>query len=152
MAQGGDTGDLHSSAASEEDEETLEIEMPRSPWIVNPDSNARIAWDLSSLFLVVYDMIMIPMAVFAMPDIQFFEVMDWTTRIFWTLDMGWSCLTGVVLSDGKVMYDQREILKRYAKSWLSLDLFIVGSDWAGVALSSGGAQFARLARTSRVAR
>ena len=30
-------------------------------WILNPDSNTRISWDLGSLIMVLYDMVMIPM-------------------------------------------------------------------------------------------
>jgi hypothetical protein len=102
--------------------------------------------------MVVYDMIMIPMAVFSLDDNAFLLAMDWVTRLFWTLDMGWSCCTGVVLMDGSVEYDFRSIVTRYLKSWFALDVFIVGSDWSGVILSSGGADLAKLARISRVAR
>merc|ERR1719199_1100578 len=66
--------------------------------------------------------------------------------------MGWSCCTGVVLADGTIDYNFKSILKRYCKSWLSLDCFIVGSDWAGFFLSAGGMGFSRLARISRIAR
>merc|ERR1719460_1105883 len=95
---------------------------------------------------------MIPMQFFNMPETAFLEGMDWITRVFWTMDMGWSCCTGVVLADGTVEYNFRGILKRYLKSWLGLDFFIVGSDWAGVVLSSGGMGLSRLARVSRIAR
>jgi len=124
----------------------------RPRFILNPDSGIRIAWDLSSLCMVVYDMIMIPMAVFTMPDHVFLLSMDWVTRLFWTFDMGWSCCTGVVLADGSVEYNFRSIFKRYLKSWFPLDFFIVGSDWSGVLLSSGGMGLSKLARVSRVAR
>merc|ERR1719440_61891 len=74
-------------------------------FIINPDSGVRIGWDLSSLFMVVYDVIMLPMAVFEIPANPFLAMMDWATRLFWTFDMGWSCCTGVVLSDGTVEYN-----------------------------------------------
>jgi len=124
----------------------------KSKWVINPDSRLRISWDLSSLCMVVYDMIIIPMSMFTLPDDPFLLVMDWTTRCFWTVDMGWSCCTGVILEDGSVEYRVRQILQRYLKSWLGLDFFIVGSDWAGVVLSSGGMGLSKLARVSRVAR
>lgn len=127
--------------------------QPLKPrYILDPDSNIRISWDLSSLFMVVYDMIMIPMMSFDMPENAFSATMDWTTRLFWTLDMGWSCCTGVVLNDGSVEYNFKHILRRYAKSWLPLDVFIVASDWSGLIFSSGGMGLSKLARASRVAR
>jgi hypothetical protein len=146
----GISGELESRCDSVEDDHIEPV--PKSRFIINPDSNIRICWDLGSLFMVVYDMIMIPMAVFSMPEHGFLTLMDWCTRLFWTLDMGWSCLTGVVLADGSVEYNFRVILKRYFKSWFGLDFFIVGSDWSGVILSSGGMGLSRLARISRIAR
>merc|ERR1719235_1420535 len=98
---------------------------------------------------------MIPMQFFSMEDTPFLIGMDWTTRVFWTMDMGWSCCTGVVLPDGSVEYNKYGILRRYFRSWFALDIFIVGSDWAGVALASSageGMGLSRLARISRVAR
>lgn len=145
------SGELESRCDSETDEyNAAEEKKPR--FIMNPDSGMRIAWDLSSLFMVVYDMISIPLSVFTMPEHIFLTMMDWTTRVFWTVDMGWSCCTGVVLADGTIDYNFKSILKRYCKSWLSLDCFIVGSDWAGFFLSAGGMGLSRLARISRIAR
>jgi hypothetical protein len=145
------SGELDSRCDSEQD---LNVdEQPHSRFILNPDSLARISWDLSSLFMVIFDMIMVPMQVFEMPDHAFLVAMDWTTRVFWTTDMGWSCCTGVVLKDGSVEYRWRSILNRYVKSWLALDLFIVGSDWSTVIMMNGdGMGVSRLARVSRVAR
>lgn len=146
--------DQMSCSRSEADpDEDQADDSTKRKFVINPDSNIRIVWDLSSLFMVIYDMIMIPMAVFTMPNHPFLVAMDWTTRLFWTVDMGWSCCTGVVLADGTVEYSMNFILKRYCKSWLALDILIVGSDWSGVVLSSsGGMEVTRLARVSRVFR
>lgn len=146
----GNSGELESQFSYDHEDSLFPHKANR--FILNPDSNVRIAWDMGSLFMVVYDMIMIPMQFFEMPETTFLLAMDWTTRVFWTLDMGWSCCTGVVLADGAVEYDVRSIIKRYLKSWFALDIFIVGSDWAGVVLSSGGLGVSRIARVSRVAR
>ncbi|CAE8605010.1 unnamed protein product [Polarella glacialis] len=123
-----------------------------SIYIVNPDSNQRIAWDLGSMALVVYDMIMVPMSVFDIPEGAFIVMMEWVTRLFWTFDMGWSCSTGIVQEDGSVEYRREIILKRYAKSWLAMDLIIVLSDWLGLIASNGGMELTKLARISRVIR
>eukprot|EP00933_Yihiella_yeosuensis_P041049 TRINITY_DN35495_c0_g1_i1.p1 TRINITY_DN35495_c0_g1~~TRINITY_DN35495_c0_g1_i1.p1 ORF type:complete len:820 (-),score=120.67 TRINITY_DN35495_c0_g1_i1:80-2539(-) len=120
--------------------------------LLNPDSSARVSWDVLSLFMVVYDVIMIPLSVFTFSDNAFLTLMDWTTRLFWTFDIGWSCCTGVVLEDGRIAYDRKTILKRYAKSWLALDLVIVISDWIGLFMSSGDLGMGRLARVFRMAR
>lgn len=152
---------IRHSRTSDSDNESMpscktdpgEIYSKSKPFfIIDPDGTTRIAWDLCSLFMVVYDMIMIPMQAFPLQDHIFLQMMDWTTRLFWTLDMGWSCCTGTVLEDGTVEFNPKSIVKRYLKSWFGLDLFIVGSDWSGLLFESGGMGISRLARVSRVAR
>jgi len=150
--EGRKPGDADSHYSGDKQEDTEFKDQPHSIFILNPDSTLRISWDLSSLFMVVYDMIMIPMAAFELPEDFFLTMMDWVTRIFWTVDMGWSCCTGVVLADGSVEYNIRYILKRYLRSWFGLDVIIVGSDWFGVIFSSGGLGLSRIARVSRVVR
>lgn len=138
----GDTGTFGRNAAKRS-----------KPWyIINPDSNLRITWDLLSLLMVVYDTIMIPMDAFNISESMFFVIVGWTTRLFWTFDMGWSCCTGVVCADGSVDIEFRSIVKRYVRSWLALDVIIVGSDWSGLALQTGGLGLGRLARVTRVVR
>lgn len=133
------------------EEEHFNNESP-SIFILNPDAGVRITWDLLSLTMVVYDMIMIPMVAFDVEDTPLLLFMEWCTRIFWTVDIGWSCFTGISQPNGSVEYRLPEIWKKYAKTWLGMDLFIVGSDWAGLLLSSGGLGLSRLARVTRVAR
>lgn len=145
--------ELESSiASSHEEEEYMTQQGPVKWWIVNPESTKRIIWDMLSLFMVVYDMIMVPMFVFNIPDNTFTDLMDWTTRLFWTSDILWSCCTGYVLDDGTIEYEPRAILHKYLHSWLSLDLFIVVSDYVGLIVSSGGVQVTKVARVFRVVR
>lgn len=139
-----------SSVAFREEDEFRNL--PQDPFIVNPDSRARICWDLMSLLMVSYDMIAIPMDVFAMSPSIFLDFMDWSTRLFWTVDIAWSCCTGVVLADGIIEYSRHAILRRYAKTWLIPDVIIVLSDWVSLAVSSGGIGLGRLARGVRMAR
>eukprot|EP00929_Paragymnodinium_shiwhaense_P046163 TRINITY_DN23505_c0_g2_i2.p1 TRINITY_DN23505_c0_g2~~TRINITY_DN23505_c0_g2_i2.p1 ORF type:complete len:790 (+),score=133.57 TRINITY_DN23505_c0_g2_i2:239-2608(+) len=132
-------------------------EVPKSRFIVNPHSKHRIMWDLASLSMVVYDMAMIPMSSFDLPENTFLTSMDWTTRLFWTIDVAWSCITGVVLKDGTVQYDPKFILMRYLRTWFPLDCIIVSTDWVEVAITSmnthSGAGFlAKLSRSMRVVR
>mmetsp|Transcript_16809 Transcript_16809/g.36518 ORF Transcript_16809/g.36518 Transcript_16809/m.36518 type:complete len:886 (-) Transcript_16809:325-2982(-) len=123
-------------------------------WIVHPHSNRRIAWDLTSLTLVVWDMISIPLSAFSLPSSLFLDFMEWTTRIFWTCDMGMSTVTGVTLKDGSVQLEFRYIIRRYLTTWFPLDAFIVASDWMEflAAGGSGSFGFLRSLRSVRVVR
>lgn len=146
-------GDAESSIPFKEENDEMPRELgDRHCWTINPDSNTRIIWDLLSLVMVVYDMIMVPLFVFNLPENTFLSFMDWTTRLFWTSDIGWSCCTGIVLHDGSVQYGQKDILKRYIKTWLVMDLFIVGSDWVSLIVSSNGMEVSKLARIFRIVR
>jgi hypothetical protein len=107
--------------------------------------------------MVIYDMVMIPMSVFPLPHNLFLKSMLWNTRLFWSLDMLVSCVTGVVMPNGAVKLELRFIIKRYLKTWFVMDFFIVGSDWGTFLLAqSGGAgfvtRFSRVFRTVRAVR
>merc|ERR1719343_1676339 len=95
---------LTDAKESEEDVDVFQVDR-ETGCVIHPHSAKRIAWDLSSLTMVVYDMIMIPMTGVFLDGGIFLDTMDWVTRLFWTCDIGFSCLTGVVLADGTVMFE-----------------------------------------------
>lgn len=129
-----------------------------APWyIINPDSHARLSWDMLSLFMVSYDLVLLPLFAF---DVAEIAVLDWFARLFWTFDMGLSCCTGFLLQNGIVEYGHRAILCRYLTTWFVPDLVIVGSDWAGFFFVEeeqgvgqlGVGKVARLTRITRAVR
>eukprot|EP00928_Gymnodinium_smaydae_P032497 TRINITY_DN23522_c0_g2_i1.p1 TRINITY_DN23522_c0_g2~~TRINITY_DN23522_c0_g2_i1.p1 ORF type:complete len:749 (+),score=162.96 TRINITY_DN23522_c0_g2_i1:174-2420(+) len=138
----------------DEEEDVFHQEQRPGFFIIHPQSAKRIVWDILSLLLVIYDMVMIPMSFFALPETTFLVMMDWVTRLFWTLDMGWSCCTAVVMKNGDVNFDVKYILKRYMKSWFALDVFIVSSDWMEVVLNrfGGGADVGQVTKIFRIVR
>eukprot|EP00928_Gymnodinium_smaydae_P071003 TRINITY_DN54701_c0_g1_i1.p1 TRINITY_DN54701_c0_g1~~TRINITY_DN54701_c0_g1_i1.p1 ORF type:complete len:929 (+),score=174.31 TRINITY_DN54701_c0_g1_i1:125-2788(+) len=122
--------------------------------VIHPQSRPRIAWDLFSMFLVFYDLIAIPLLVFEFENL-FLTTMDWVTRLFWTLDVGASILTGVMMRDGTVRYDMKFIFCRYCKTWMALDFIIVSTDWLELALIKLDIQvgvFGQLTRATRAVR
>lgn len=130
------------------------VQNKRCTYSLHPHSFRRAMWDITSLVLVVYDMIMIPFALFEPPDNLFIEFFTWWTRIFWSLDMVMSFITGAVTNDGLIEMRLGQIAKRYLKSWFMLDIMIVGSDWAEffMADSLKGAGYARAGKVSRAFR
>lgn len=141
-----------SSAAYKEDEPDFGAEI--QPWyILNPDSSRRVYWDILSLAMITYDIIFVPLEVcFILEETTFLAFLDWFSRIFWTLDMGMSCITGFVLSDGVIEYKPRNILHRYFKTWFLPDLSMVLSDWIGYLVAGSGLGLGQLARAIRMAR
>ena len=141
-----------SSAAYKEDEPDFGAETP--PWyILNPDSSPRVYWDVLSLAMITYDIIFVPLEVcFTLEETTFLAFLDWFTRLFWTFDMGMSCITGFVFSDGVIEYKAHIILRRYAKTWFLPDLGMVLSDWIGYLVAGSGLGLGQLARAIRMAR
>lgn len=97
--------------------------------LLHPTSVYRMIWECSGAFLLVCDILIIPMMVFTIPRSLFFDTLQWVTMLYWTCDMFFSCISGFYTNEGTLVMDRRTILLRYAKSWFILDLIIVGVDW-----------------------
>jgi hypothetical protein len=132
-------------------EATNYSEGPLRHVILNPNCKKRTFWDLASMFLVLYDMIMIPFGFFEPEDTTGLKVLSWTTRLFWTADMPMSFLSGYIAKDGTIELRPQMITKRYLKTWFALDCMVVGVDWFELIMSSASDSlgFARLGKASR---
>mmetsp|Transcript_105983 Transcript_105983/g.252896 ORF Transcript_105983/g.252896 Transcript_105983/m.252896 type:complete len:658 (+) Transcript_105983:55-2028(+) len=126
--------------------------------ILSPNDHLRVAWDLTGMLLLFYDIIAIPLTAFDPDPETFTQVMDWTTQIFWTWDIVMSLITGYV-SEGEIVFRPWLICLNYLKTWFILDMAVCGPDWVStfVELSSvdvttdpGGVN--RLLRSLRVVR
>jgi hypothetical protein len=147
---------LPQAAADDDIEEGrhLESNSQMQRFVIHPYNPIRGAWDVGSLFLVIYDMVMIPMGFFELPETTPIVFMTWTTRLFWSLDMPMSFLTGFITVEGNIDLRPRSILRRYMRSWFGLDALVVGVDWLEL-LASAAAEslgFARFTKASRVFR
>jgi len=125
--------------------------------VVAPNSRRRVLWDLLSLLCLVHDTTVIPMQFLTFPDTLFMNVLAWWARLFWTLDLGASLLTGFALSDGSQEVRPTKILKHFAKTWLVPDVLLVALDWMQLGAHSGGGilhvfQALRMLRLLRLAR
>lgn len=129
---------------------TIEGEGCLKHWLLMPSSTKRASWDILSLFLVSYDVIVLPLGFFKLPDSIFFTIMTWTTRLFWTCDIPMSVLTGYLRRDGTTEMRPRKILERYLYTWFALDMVIVLTDW--FELIASGLGFIRITKASRIFR
>merc|ERR1719265_3068618 len=99
-------------------------------------------------------MVVVPLQFFDPPENGLTRFMAWVTRLFWSMDIPMSFVSGFVMADGTIEMRPTEISKRYASTWLPLDLCIVLSDWTEMFMqdSGGYAQMGRASRTFRLAR
>lgn len=125
-----------------------------SKFIVHPYDPKRSIWDFSSLFLVLWDMVMIPLGLFELPETTFLVFMAWMTRLFWSMDMPISFVSGYVTADGNIELRFSRISRKYMRTWFALDVLVVGVDWLELFLSTAGDAlgFARFGKASRVFR
>eukprot|EP00928_Gymnodinium_smaydae_P033009 TRINITY_DN23762_c0_g2_i1.p1 TRINITY_DN23762_c0_g2~~TRINITY_DN23762_c0_g2_i1.p1 ORF type:complete len:850 (+),score=183.48 TRINITY_DN23762_c0_g2_i1:320-2869(+) len=141
-----------------DDEEDLKSALTSEgcmqPMIMNPNCRKRSTWDILSMILVLYDMVMIPFGLFEPEPTVFLKIMEWIGRFFWTSDMPISFCSGFVTKDGRLELRPWPVAKKYLKSWFPLDCLVVGVDWVDFLMGSigGGAGFARMGKASRVFR
>jgi len=130
------------------------------PWIcmTTPDSRRRIAWDLTSVLILSWDLVMIPLQLsFSITETPLIKVMTNFGMCFWTTDLLFTFFVGFYNQRGNIEMRPLRIAKRYMKTWFILDLLIVSLDWFMVVLASQGEntgfmQFGKLFRTLRILR
>jgi len=129
--------------------------------VASPNSRSRLVWEAFGLPVLGYDLVLIPMQVFDLPQCLFTDVMSWSTLLYWSCDLVASFFVGYYTDDGKLIMNQCKIVKRYMLSTFCLDFFIVSIDWLLVAMGSitssafetmGIARIGKLLRVLRVFR
>jgi len=149
------------------EEEGVELDNPptevQGRFILAPNASARMWWDLAGTFLLIYDIIGIPLDAFDPDPHPFTTFMDYMTLVFWTLDIVMSCMTGYV-HRGVTIMDPKLIMRNYLKTLFVMDLIVVGPDWVflfvrmsspeGTSSTSGqgGNRLVRIMRVVRLAR
>eukprot|EP00928_Gymnodinium_smaydae_P023348 TRINITY_DN19309_c0_g1_i1.p1 TRINITY_DN19309_c0_g1~~TRINITY_DN19309_c0_g1_i1.p1 ORF type:complete len:827 (-),score=113.19 TRINITY_DN19309_c0_g1_i1:298-2778(-) len=128
--------------------------------ISSPTSAHRLLWDLLGMIMLAYDIVMIPISFFNPAPNIVTSSMEWTTLIFWTLDMPASLLTGYISKGATVMHP-RKIFWNYLRTWFLLDCLVQIPDWVVTIMnlmtvqeegSGGGTNVSGLLRIIRAVR
>jgi len=109
--------------------------------VLGPTNNCLIGWHLCFMVVLTYDLLMIPMAAFELPETGPYPVFGFLCMLFWTCDLPLTLNVAYYTGKGKVKYKRRQILCNYAKGWLFPDFILVLIDWlefTGVSQGSGG--------------
>jgi hypothetical protein len=98
-----------------------------------------LLWELCTTLLVIYDIAVVPMQPFDWPSESFTNVTDWISRIFWTVDIAASYLTGVYIN---LELELRfwKVARHYAKGWMAFDAVIVISEWIPLFIMPSGGE------------
>lgn len=95
---------------------------------LSPHSNGRLAWDMLRLVFVIYEIISIPVVFLVIPDDFNFKWLEWLLNIFWSIDIVLTFATATTVH-GEIKTDIGTIAKKYASTWLLLDLLMVIPEW-----------------------
>jgi len=139
-----DEEDDGSGSEEEETPSSSRIGQLLQKFVCSPQSPKRVPWDLLGSLLVAYDVIMIPMQVFNLPRTPFLIVMMWFARIFWSVDLPLSFMTGYQTEAEEVEMRPWKTAKKYAQTWMVLDVALVLIDW--VEEAAQGLQAARMGK------
>jgi len=124
--------------------------------VSRPGSARRLCWDVIGMFFMIYDLIVIPLDAFDPEEIWFTYIMQWTTKLYWTLDVPMSVFAGFYSSSGIVEMRIRKIAVHYARTWFPFDICVLFLDWGisvvSSSLASGSSAYLRVGRSLRFLR
>lgn len=102
---------------------------------INPTSLQRLLWLALGLQLIAYDLIVIPMSVFDIAPGLLMKTMSYISAVYWTLDFGASFFVGFHVK-GTLEARFRKTARRYASSWMCIDLLLVLVDWVSIGVDN----------------
>jgi hypothetical protein len=133
--------------------------------VFSPDSITRIAWDIVGIFVLMVDLIWIPMQVFEPYDTIGISLLSWSTLLYWTIDILLAFNTGFYADTGQLVMRRFDIVKTYIRTWFFFDVMLIAFDWSAIFRrllgssntqaaeeSAGAARAGKLARIARVIR
>lgn len=120
-------------------------------FVSRPSSPRRIVWDLMSVFVMGYDVIAIPLQVFAMPQTVFEYVASALTTCFWTFDLIASFFAGYN-TGGIIEMRPGKVAKRYITTWFVIDINVVAVDWVILLFDAQSAEGLGLIRFNKTFR
>ncbi|CAE7890228.1 Cnga4 [Symbiodinium necroappetens] len=131
---------------------------PQKSWVcmLHPSGGLRTSWNLLVALCVLYDLLVIPLAVFDLPESSLSQALDIGIQAFWNLDFGLAFLTGFY-DQGSLVMDRVAVARQYAKTWMVFDLFLILMDWSvtvmdHVTLTGNPAEWSRTIRMLRLLR
>eukprot|EP00747_Dinoflagellata_sp_TGD_P167123 gnl/TRDRNA2_/TRDRNA2_191035_c0_seq1.p1 gnl/TRDRNA2_/TRDRNA2_191035_c0~~gnl/TRDRNA2_/TRDRNA2_191035_c0_seq1.p1 ORF type:complete len:875 (-),score=119.38 gnl/TRDRNA2_/TRDRNA2_191035_c0_seq1:67-2691(-) len=122
--------------------------------ILKPTSSRRIVIDILSLFVIMYDLIVLPLGIFDFEEMSVPKTLRLIVTIFWTIDIACTFCSGYQTASGVIEMRPSKIASRYLRGWFLPELILVLLDWYLVIASqkSSGAQMARVGKVFRFAR
>jgi len=142
------------------DEEEEEEEEEHAFCVMHPYGNTRTAWDVAGAFMMLWDVITVPLGAFEPEENILFVFMDFSTLVFWTMDIIATFFTGYE-RHGEVIMRRKYIALNYIGGMFFVDFTIVSVDMffsllkltdVEISFGIGSENLPRLARAFRILR
>jgi len=132
-------------------------QIPR--FVMSPGAPLSVILDVVLVLLVLYDIVVIPLLLLDVGHTSFVKFMEWFARLFWTIGIPRSLITGFVLPDGRLEHRPHRIIRHYLQTWFVFDISVVAADWveefihfSGSGRSMGAVRILKMARAARLLR
>lgn len=126
--------------------------------IFKPNNRFCLAWDCFTVLVLMYDLVVIPLQAYPLPESRLWKMMEIATTFTWTLDICLTFFKGYEVRGDTEMHP-KAIALHYLKTWFGFDISIVGVDWLLFMLEGGDlvdwlrfSRFRRALRLLRIAR
>lgn len=100
--------------------------------VVFPGSWSNLLWEGLGGLHIAWDVVMIPMTSFDLPEAVIFALADWSTTFYWSLDIPYQFFVSYE-EMGVVEKSPKKVALNYLKTWFLPDLSIVVLDWVIIA-------------------
>lgn len=96
-----------------------------SKYIISPDNKFLTLWDIIGIFLIIFQSFYIPFILaFDLYDSIFWFIIDTCATFYFLLDIILTFNTAIY-KDGSLLSDRKQIMKKYLKSWLIIDIISI---------------------------
>jgi len=106
-------------------------------FILYPTNVCVLAWSFVAVLVLMYEMILFPMSVFAMPEGGGLAVVTVLAACFWTCDFILTFFVAYVGAEGNYVIDYKRIARKYARSWIGIDILVMSVDWMTIVDNAG---------------
>lgn len=116
-----------------------------------PQSASRLCYEGLSMMLLMYDAFTVPyMLCWNVPEVRFWAIGGWCMRIYWTLDLALSFVTGYWEQKLRLELRLPFTARKYLTTFFPLDLSLAVWDW--LSLATPGLRVMRAMRLVRLGR
>lgn len=126
--------------------------------VILESSCFRLTWDAVCWIILMYEAVFTPLTLLDAPHTLGTAIMDWTARLYWTVDFALCFFTTYTGLAGEVEQRVEFIVSRYLRGWFVVDLTLLLIDWAEFyvggweSAAPSTARLIKLARALRVLR